>query len=193
MAIAGGVQGSFLVTVFAVAQRLLAMQDQAFGGRESFAFGLTRKVFGDRFVVAGGVLERLAHQLAASRGLSTPLFGDFLKNASILIWTADDGNEIIVLGSGTNQAWTADVNLLDCFVLQNVRASDGGGERVEVDDDKLERRNSVFFQRLHIARVITTSQNTRKNFRVQRFDSAIHHFWKLRIFGNVDHRDPRQF
>ena len=34
------------MTVFAVAQRLLAMQDQAFGGRESFAFGLTRKVFG---------------------------------------------------------------------------------------------------------------------------------------------------
>jgi len=49
------------VTVFAVAQRFLAMQNQTLGRRERFSFGLTRKILGYRFVVTGGVLERLSH------------------------------------------------------------------------------------------------------------------------------------
>ena len=59
-------------------QRFLAMHNQSFGCRERFPFGLAREVLGNRFVIGGGVLKRLAHQLAAGRGLSASFFGDFL-------------------------------------------------------------------------------------------------------------------
>jgi hypothetical protein len=52
-----------------------------------------------------------------------------------------------VLGGGAQQRRPADVDVLDRIVERHRFVRDRFAERIEIDDDEIDRRNSVRFER----------------------------------------------
>ena len=132
--------------------------------------------------------KRGSHQL-----LSSPLAGatvgfDFGLNFFILVRARHDRGECVVLGSGADKARPANINLLDRLRFLNARFRNRFCEWVQVNNDQLKRLDVVVSQRLEVRIQIVAAKDAGKNFRMERFDSAIHHFRKPRIGGDINDR-----
>ena len=78
-----------------------------------------------------------------------------------------------VLGRRAQQRDAADVDLLDRFVQRHAVAGDGRLERIEVHDDRVDRRNRVRFHLLFVHGVPALVKNRAEDFRMERFNPAV--------------------
>ena len=61
-------------------------------------------------------------------------------------------------------------------------------ERIEVDDDEIDRRDAVARDRLEVVGTMTPREDAAVDRRVQRLDAAVHHLGKAGHVGDVDDR-----
>src|SRR3990172_3821085 len=91
----------------------------------------------------------------------------------------NDGRE--VLGRGAEHGRSADIDVLERFVLAHIRLRSSLTERVQVDRYKADRAQSLPRELLHVLWLVAAGEKTRVDGRVQRLHAPVE-----------DLREPRQ-
>jgi hypothetical protein len=94
----------------------------------------------------------------------------------------------MVLGRGADHRGAADIDVLDPLVEPGVPLQ-RRFERIEIDDQEVDRRDVVGEHRGLMRRLGSDRQQTSVHPRVQGLDPAIHH---LREAGDLSHVDDRE-
>ena len=100
----------------------------------------------------------------------------------------DDRDGRVVLGGRPDHRRPADVDLLDEIVEADARLVGRGGERIEVDDDEIERVDRGGGERLPMRRQPPIGEDAGVDARMERLDSAVEHFREAGHGGDVGHR-----
>ncbi len=170
--------------ILAVAQRL---PEPAAEGPPLGCFGLElcREPVADRRVIGSRTRERLGREFFAKcQRRRAVVRGDFRKQALVILDLDDDRDALMVLRGRPDHRRPADVDVLDTRVvtgpLQHRRL-----ERIEIHDQKIDRRDSVLAGGLVVLGVATDGQQPAMHARMQRLHAAVHHFRKAGQLGNV--------
>ena len=187
----GQVQRRALMRILAVAQRAEALvQDAAEGApfRRGFA-NLPRQPVRDRSVVDGGPgVGLLRHPAAEGEGCRPAVQAQFVDQPRIVVDIDDHGDVVVVLCPGADHRRAADVDILDP-VLERGAPGKRLLERIEIDDQKVDRRDVVGDHRRLMGGLRADREQAAVHPRVQRLDSPIHHLGEP---GDLRHVDDRK-
>ena len=191
--VARDVERGLLVRVLAVAQvePLAELQRQQVGevgrGRAAVAAGAhgLRQVRGDHRVVLRRVRVRLRRE-AQARGIAhAAVVALHLGEHRAVVERIDhDGDAVVVLGRGAHHRRPADVDVLDGVLEGAAGLGDGRGERIQVDDDEVDRLDAVLAH--HGVVGAAPAEQAAVDLRVQGLDPAVH---DLREAGDRRHVD----
>ena len=97
-----------------------------------------------------------------------------------------DRDAIVILGRGAHHRRTADVDVLDRVLVRAVRLSRRSRERIEIDDQQVDRLDAV---RRH-DRVVdaAAAEQAAVHLRMQRLDAAVHDLGKAGVAGDLGDR-----
>ena len=186
------VEGRRLVRVLAVAegQRALGVEPQPrrelVGRRRRRARRSRRaEIGGDRRVVLCRPPERLLREPVA-RGLAEPalLSPELVEHERVLGRVGHDADARVVLGRGADQRRAAYVDLLDRLGERHTRLRHRRLERIERDDDQVDRRDTVPVERLQMRGHVPSSEDPAVDLRVERLHPAVEHLGEP---GDVAH------
>ena len=141
-----------------------------------------RQVPGDSGVIAGCVSVGLRGQ-AASLFERKLVVLEIYKHGIIVVWVNDNRNAIMIFRGSSNHRGPADVNILDCIVDGCVVARNRLLERIQIDDQQIDRLDSVLGHYCLID--AATAQQPAVNDRVQRFDAAVHDLREVGFLGDL--------
>ncbi len=186
---AGRIEGRCLVRVFAIAQELAAGAGNGQAGRVGLA-EMAREPGGYGRVISGGARIGGGGERAAQRRAGAALGGDFRLHRGVLVGRGEHGDEVVVLGRGTDQCRAADIDVLDAG--REIGAlRDRFLERVEVDDEKIDRGDGVRLHLLEMGGVIAASEQAAMDLRHQRFHPPVQDLREPGVVRDFLHRDPR--
>lgn len=103
----------------------------------------------------------------------------------------DDGDGRMVLGGRTDHRRPADVDLLHALVGRRARG-DGLAERVEVDDDEVERLDAQLFQLPPVVGETEIGEDAGVDLGVQGLDPAVEALGEAGQLLDLDDRDARR-
>ena len=136
------VERRVLVRIFAIAQRLEQLSAEGAELRR-VVFQQACEPVRDRRVIGRGARIRLGGETAAERERGrAAVGGHFVKHRRIILRLDDDGDLVVVLRRRADHRWAADVDILDPL-LESRAFVDGLLERIEVDHEKIDRRDTV--------------------------------------------------
>ena len=169
-----GVERRGLVRVLAVAQHVGALPARPHpGGEDGVLLGREHAAHPrrDGDVVGRRVPESRGRQLLplGQREAALAHGGQHLVVAGRV---DDDGDRRVVLRRGTDHRRAADVDLLDALVGAGA-GGDGLGERVEVHDDEVERRDPELLELRHVLGLAAVGEDAGVHRRVQRLHPAV--------------------
>jgi hypothetical protein len=194
-----GVERGALVGVLAVAQlvepppRYAERVGQLAARRDGLARGRRgvvdrRQIRRDRGIVRRGVGECGARQREPLRRRQ-PAAAQRLADPAVVRRIDHDGDALVVLGGRAQHRRAADVDVLDRLVERGLGSRDRRLERIQVDDEQIDRRDRM---RRHLALVrggVATEQPA-VDPRVQRLDPAIEDLGRAGVGRDLGHRDP---
>ncbi len=186
-------KSSLLVWVLPVTQHGLAAKANVQRPGERPFGRKTGKVVGNGTVVLSGMGERLGGQLSSQLKRSTAAGGDLLKDFRVLLRVGGDCGKRMVLRRCADHGRPSDVDLLNGLVDGDALSGNGGFKRVQVDHYQFEGHDPVLGQRFQILGVVVPAKNPPVDSRVQRFQTAVHHFGKSGIVGDVADGDAFSF
>ncbi len=97
-----------------------------------------------------------------------------------------DGHAFMILGRGPQHRRPADVDILDCISVAATRPRNRRGERVEIDDQQVDRADAVL---VHDGIIESAASEQRAvHFRVQGLDAPVHDFRKAGLGGDLGDR-----
>ena len=132
-----------LMRVLAIAQVLLLAESSREGIREFGVALLQPQPAGNQRIVLGGVAKGLRRKPAA--GCLGDVSAAQLRECARVVRRVDEhGDARVVLGGGAQHRRTSHVDVLDCVLVATVRARDGLRERVEIDDEDVDRLDALF-------------------------------------------------
>jgi hypothetical protein len=103
---------------------------------------------------------------------------ELIEHRRIVVRRDHDEHVLEVLRGSAHEAWPADVDLLDQRVEWRIGARRRLGERIEIDGHEIDHRDPVLRRRLAIGRHRAARENAAVDHRMQRLDTAVHHFRK---------------
>ncbi len=112
-----------------------------------------------------------------------------LQHVVVVIGAHDDGHAIVVLGGGPNHRRPADVDILDGIVDRGVVSRDGLLERIEVDDQQVDRFDAVFQH--HVLVNAATAEKPAVYDGVQRFHTPVHNLREAGFLTNFNDFEAR--
>ncbi len=183
------IEGRALVRVLAVAQRLdeLAAESAVVGRIVIQRIG---KPVGDRRIVGGGARIGLGRKFLPQLQRCHAGVLCHLAEHQLIVRRLDyDGDIGVVLGGGADHRRPADVDILDA-VVERGAFGDSCLERVEIDDEQVDRADVVLLHRRDVILVGADRQQTAVHLRVQRFHPAVHHLRKAGQVGDIDYLQP---
>ena len=107
-----------------------------------------------------------------------------VEHGVVVIRANDDRNTIVVLRCGADHGRSADIDILDGLINGRVFTGDGLFERIQVDDQKIDRLDAVLFHN-RLIRTAATEQSAVDEW-MQRLDAAVHDFRKARLLRHLD-------
>jgi hypothetical protein len=134
----------------------------------------------DRRVVLGGMGERVAGQSSAGAVGQRAVGAQLVDHRAVVGGVDDHAHMGVVLGRGAHHRRPADVDQLDARI---------GGERVEVADDEVDRRDAVL---LHVGQVLgigRVGEDPAVHLGMQRDDPVPEDGGHARQIRDVDHLD----
>ena len=176
--------GAFLVRVFAVTKNRGSRIVKRQGTGEPVFGRNAGEIIRNSAIVFRRMSESRSRQFRSRFQRRAAVSANFFQNASILRRVGRNGRESVVFRRRANQRRSADVDLFNRLSHRNVRLGNGFLERIEVNHDQLECQNAVFFQTLHVRRVVVPTQNSAEYFRVKRLQTPVHHLRESGIGGN---------
>ena len=123
-----------------------------------------RELRADPGVVGGRVGEGLDRQGGAGARGNGRRSSSLVEHSAVAGRRRDDRHAGVVLGGRADHRRAADVDLLDEVVEPDARPIRRGGERVEVHDDDLERRDLRFDECLAMGRQASIRKDSRHGF-----------------------------
>src|SRR5690606_26085718 len=103
--------------------------------------------------------------------------GDDFLYVFILGVMADDVDVVMIFGRGAQEADATDVDLLDGFGQSGFRVGYGFLERIEGNDDVIDRANALLLQGFEIGWHITAGEDAGENFGVEGFYATTEDFF----------------
>ena len=103
----------------------------------------------------------------------------------------DDPDVRVILRRGADHGRPADVDVLNRIVQRAAGFRNGFTERIEIDDDEIDRRNAVLGERLPVRRQVASRQDAAVHLRVQGLDAAVEHLRKPGVRSDLRDRQPR--
>ena len=93
----------------------------------------------------------------------------------------------MILRGGTHHRRPADVDVLDRIFERAIRLRDRRSERIEIDDEQIDRLDAV----LPHDRIVdaAAAEQAAVNLRMQRLDAAVHDFRKARVLRYLRDRN----
>ena len=172
------VEGSVLVRVLAVAQVLELGDLHRQLRREGL---LALEPLRDLRVVGSGVGERLRGEGRAGAQRRAAVLGELVEQGVVVARGGDDRDGGVVLGRRADHGRATDVDHLhDLGVIRAGRH--GVGERVEVADDEVDRRDVELVELVEVVLLGPVGEDPGVDLRVQRLDPAVE---ALREAGDV--------
>src|SRR5437870_978019 len=92
----------------------------------------------------------------------------FSKNRIVIFGIDDDADMFMILCRGTNHARSADIDIFNDF-LEGRAARDRCLERIEIDDDEIDRYDTVLFHLGDMFGIISLREDSAVDFRMKRF------------------------
>ncbi len=185
-----GIEGGFLVRVLTIAQRLGNRSGKGAAARGLDADRTGHPCAHRRVIGRGagiGDLGELFAEFAAGRSVVLIHVADqFL----IILDIGDNGHKSMVLGRRADHRRAANINVFDAGVIVGA-CGDRGFEGIEVDHEKVDRRDPVLGHRLSVARIVAQRQKAAMNFGVERLDAAIHHLGETCDLRDILDLQPR--
>ena len=139
---------------------------------------------GDHRVIGGGQRIGLGRQLAAEGEVGAAMPLELAKQFGIVGGVGDDRDKFMVLGRRADHRRAADVDILDDLVARRA-LRDGRLERVEVDDDQVDRADAMRLHRRDMFGIVAHREQAAMDLRVERLHPAVHHLRKAGKFANV--------
>ncbi len=182
--IARQIETGGLVRVFAVAE----------GAREAAAKGPAWPVpsvgrgsqpIGDGCVVGGGTREGPLGEAQARGAGGRPAMAREFGDQRPVVVTVDHNRDIaMIFCCSADHGGAADVDVLDAF---GERRALGHGllERVQIDDQEIDRRDVVGLHRSDMIRIVAARQKAPMHLWVERLESPIHHLGEAGQAGDV--------
>ena len=102
-----------------------------------------------------------------------------------------DRDRGVVLGRGADHRRPADVDLLDQLVEREAGLARGLRERIQVDDDELERCDPGRGEGLAVVRAPAVGEEAGVDPRMERLHAAVEHLGEAGDRGDVRDREPR--
>src|SRR3954447_25270456 len=96
----------------------------------------------------------------------------------------------MVLGGRADHRGAAYVDILDHLASAGP-AGDGGGERVEVDDDEVDPADAVRRHRGGVLRIVADGEEAAMDLGVQRLHPPVHHLGETGQVGDVANLELR--
>ena len=105
-------------------------------------------------------------------------------SAVVLVGAGQDGDVGVVLGGRADQGGPADVDVLDRLGQGCVGPRDGGLERIQVDDDQVDRQETLALERGQVVGIVAASQDSAVDLGVQGLDPAAENFGLAGVVGD---------
>lgn len=170
---------ALLVRVLAVAHRLCVVDGDAQGRRLLL---LAVEIVEDAAVIFARHGKRLLGKPAAlGQGRFRALLGEQVGQRLILLFRSHDNHVVVILGCGADERDAADIDFLDDIGIRS-SGSHSGGERIEVDDHKVDRRYLVRESLFLVRFIVAAIEDAAEHLRVQRLYTAAEN---RRIAGEV--------
>src|SRR5262252_17471 len=151
---------------------------------------LRRQEPGDLSVVIGGVFKGPdGEPVAEIERQSAAESIEFIGDRWVIIGIDDHGDVVVILGRRADHRRAADVDVFDRLLHRHVGFLNRLAERIEIDDDQVDRLYAVFAHLRAMLLVRADAEDAAVNFRVQSLDAAVEHFWKSGEVRNVTRLD----
>ncbi|GAA5641732.1 hypothetical protein Senen01_04664 [Salmonella enterica subsp. enterica] len=190
------IEGCLLVAVLAIAHILLLNEVQIQRTREAtggfFAFTVVGRnhaaeVVSDHAVVGGGVFEGFNREIETGvEGQRTFVSIHLFNNGVVVAALHHDGHVFMVLSSRAHHGRAADINVLYRIFQRAAFACHGLGERIQVNDNHIDRGDVVLFHNGIV--LAATTEDAAVDFWMQGLYASIHHFRETGVIGNFGHR-----
>src|SRR5882762_3964996 len=178
------IERGLLMRVFAVAQRLNQPPAESAEIRR-VGLELTSKPVRDRGVIGGRAGIGLCRQASAQRQRCRALIGgEFVEHGLIILGFDDDSDIVVVLRRGADHRRPANVDVLDAL-LEAGALIDDRLERIEIDHQKIDRRDAVRLHRVRMFGVAADRQQSAMHFGMKGLDPSVHHFRKSGQFRYI--------
>ena len=112
----------------------------------------------------------------------------FLDQRGIVVDIDNHDHVVVVLGPGADHRRAADVDILDP-VLERGASAQRSLERVEIDDQEIDRRDVVGDHRRLMGRLGADREQAAMHARMQRLEPPVHHLGEA---GDLRHVDDRK-
>ena len=188
---ARSVERRLLMGVFAIAQRRHQIAGHGAPRREFFRLVNGGEPAGDHRIISGGRAECLGrHRLAeVETGRPVPVI-KLGEQGRIIGRISQNGDEGVILGRRTYHRRATNIDILDHLVPIGA-APPGRLERIEIDNDQIDRTDRVSLHRGGMFGIVAYCQQAAVHLGVQRLDPPVHHFGKAGELRNIAHRQPR--
>ena len=188
------VERRLLVRVLAVAQvlHLVRLQVEAVGERRRGAVGAARREpVRDRAVVRRRVRERLRRQREARRRATARRRPRAARRARPR--SRRDRRRCRRAASSSPRRGPSSARRCRCSRSRRracSRARDRLAERVEVDDDEVDRRDAVRRERRDVRRQVAAREDAAVHLRMQRLHAAVEHLREPGVVADLGDRQP---
>ena len=146
-----------------------------------------REPIGDRGVVDAGAGIGLGGELAPQRERRRAAVLPKLGQHDGVVRGIDHDRHVgMVLGRGADHGGTADVDVLDAG-FEIGALGDGCFERIEADDEEIDRRDAVRTHGGGVIRVVADGEQAAMDLGMQRLHPAVHHFGEAGHLGDFEH------
>ena len=189
----GEVERGALVRILAVAQRAEALVQHAAEGApfRRRLRDLPGEPVRDRRVVGRGAGIGLLRHPAAEGEAGRPAVAVELVDQRGIVGDVDDDRDVVVvLGRAADHRRAADVDVLDPVLERRAGAVQRRLERIEIDDQKVDRGDVVGDHRRLMGRVGADREQPAVDARMQRLHPPVHHLGKAGDLRDVDDREP---
>ena len=114
--------------------------------------------------------------------------GQLFQHRVVLIRFRHYRDEVMVLRGGADQRRSADVDVLDAFVIDGALRR-RRLERVQIHHDQIDRRDAMLRHLCHMFRQIAPPKDAAVDLRHERLHPTVEDFGKTAVFGHLGDRD----
>ena len=150
------------------------------------------QVVADRAVVGRRVRERLLRQPEARRRRERAAAFAKLGEQRRVVRRIDDDTDVrVILCRCAHQGRSADVDVLDGILQAAVWPGDRLAERIEIDDDQVDRWDAVLGERCAVRSDVAPGEDAGVHLGMQRLDAPVEHFRESRVGADLSDRQSR--